>query len=94
MSHGRVCSSFIVINAHETIVGNPIRDLVPVFVERSARVGLSRSVPVAPETADRWAVDDPAEIGGRLDTRCNRQCPVEASTGSTRSKRMPGDMAL
>ena len=39
----------VVTKAHEAFVGNPIRDFVPVFVERSARVGLSRSVPVAPE---------------------------------------------
>ena len=39
----------VVIKAHEAFVGNPIRDFVPVFVERSARDELSRSVPVAPD---------------------------------------------
>jgi hypothetical protein len=35
-----------VSKAHAQFVGNPIRDFVPVFVERSARDELSRSAPV------------------------------------------------
>jgi hypothetical protein len=78
----RVCS--VVIKVHETFVGNPIRDFVPVFCRALSRVsGWAGASQWHPRTADHWAVDDPAEIGGRLDTRCtcNRQCPVEASTG-------------
>ena len=35
----------VVTKAHAKFVGNPIRDFVPVFVERSARDELSQSVP-------------------------------------------------
>jgi hypothetical protein len=39
----------VVTVAHERFAGNPIRDFVPVFVERSARDELSRTVPVEPD---------------------------------------------
>lgn len=39
----------VVTEAHERFAGNPIRDFVPVFVERSARDELSRSVPMGPD---------------------------------------------
>jgi hypothetical protein len=37
----------VVTKAHEKFVGNPIRDFVPVFIERSAREELSQGVPLA-----------------------------------------------
>ena len=36
--------------AHERFVGNPIRNFVPVFVERSVRDVLSGSVPAEPDS--------------------------------------------
>jgi hypothetical protein len=39
----------VVMEAHRSFAGNPIRDFVPVFVERSARDELSRTVQVAPD---------------------------------------------
>jgi len=39
----------VVTKAHEKFAGNPIRDFVPVFVERSARDELSRTVKVTPD---------------------------------------------
>ena len=39
----------VVTKAHEEFAGNPIRDFVPVFVERSARDELSRTVKVTPD---------------------------------------------
>ena len=39
----------VVTKAHEKFVNNPIRDFVPVFVERSAREELSQSGPTAPD---------------------------------------------
>ena len=39
----------VVTKAHEKFANNPIRDFVPVFVERSAREELSQSGPAAPD---------------------------------------------
>jgi hypothetical protein len=39
----------VVTEAHKRFAGNPIRDFVPVFVERSARDELSRSQTTAPD---------------------------------------------
>jgi len=39
----------VVFKAHEKFAGNPIRDFVPVFVERSAIDVLSRTDRAAPE---------------------------------------------
>ncbi len=39
----------VVNKAHEKFVGNPIRDFVPVFVERSARDELSRNAHMGPD---------------------------------------------
>jgi hypothetical protein len=39
----------VVAKAHEKFVNNPIRDFVPVFVERAAREELSRSGAAAPD---------------------------------------------
>ena len=40
----------VVTKAHQKFAGNPIRDFVPVFVERSARDELSRTVQVTPDS--------------------------------------------
>lgn len=65
LSRDRIAS--VVETAHLELEGNPVRDFVPVLVERTAKQRLKQEaalapIPTEPASANRRGVDDDADV--------------------------------